>query len=132
MQTQGASTSATAHTGLDHWLPLIAVCLTMFIVTIDSTMMNVAISAIVDDLGTTLGAVQAGISIYSLVMAAFMTAGGKIASQWSFANGYARTVIFALVASTVDTADVGIATGVMNMTSQLGSAAGTTEMSERS
>src|SRR5262249_23675948 len=46
-----------------------------------------------------------------------------------FANGYARTVIFALVASTVDTADVGIATGVMNMTRQLGSAAGTTVMS---
>ena len=44
----------------------------MFIVTIDSTMMNVAISAIVDDLDTTLGAVQAGIAIYSLVMAAFI------------------------------------------------------------
>lgn len=80
MQTQGARTAATARAGLARWLPLIAVCLTMFIVTIDSTMMNVAISAIVDDLDTTLDAVQAGIAIYSLVMAAFMTAGGKIAT----------------------------------------------------
>jgi len=45
-----------------------------------------------------------------------------------FANGYARTVIYALVADTVDTADIGIATGVLNMLSQIGSAAGTTIM----
>ena len=46
-----------------------------------------------------------------------------------FANGYARTVIYALVADTVDTADIGITTGVLNMLSQIGSAAGTTIMS---
>jgi predicted MFS family arabinose efflux permease len=45
-----------------------------------------------------------------------------------FANGYARTVVYALVADKVDTADIGIATGVLNMLSQLGSAAGTTVM----
>lgn len=36
------------------WVPLIAVSLTLFIVVLDSTMMNVAISAIVQDLNTTL------------------------------------------------------------------------------
>ena len=46
-----------------------------------------------------------------------------------FANGYARTVIYALVADTVDTADIGITTGVLNMLSQIGSASGTTIMS---
>ena len=46
-----------------------------------------------------------------------------------FANGYARTVIYALVADTVETADIGIITGVLNMLSQLGSATGTTIMS---
>jgi MFS family permease len=46
-----------------------------------------------------------------------------------FANGYARTVIYAVVAETVPTADIGITTGVLNMLSQLGSAAGTTVMS---
>lgn len=66
--------------GPTSWLPLVAVCMTMFIVTVDSTMMNVAIPTIVDELGTTIGSVQAGVAVYSLVMASFMTAGGKFAN----------------------------------------------------
>jgi MFS family permease len=61
-------------------VPLVAVCMTMFIVTVDSTMMNVAIPTIVDELGTTIGSLQAGVAVYSLVMASFMTAGGKFAN----------------------------------------------------
>jgi predicted MFS family arabinose efflux permease len=73
-----------------------------------------------------------------IVGSAFMVIGPIERSIWlievglivtGFANGYARTVIYALVADTVDTADIGIATGVLNMLSQLGSAAGTTIMS---
>ena len=69
---------------------------------------------------------------------AFMVIGPIDRSIWlievglvvtGFANGYARTVIYALVADTVDTADIGIATGVLNMLSQIGSASGTTSMS---
>lgn len=50
----------------------------MFIVVVDSTMMNVAISQIVKDLKTDLGSVQAAISIYSLVMAALIMTGAKL------------------------------------------------------
>jgi len=73
-----------------------------------------------------------------IVGSAFMVIGPVDRSIWlieiglvvtGFANGYARTVIYALVADTVDTADVGIATGVLNMLAQLGSATGTTIMS---
>ncbi len=46
-----------------------------------------------------------------------------------FSNGYSRTVLSSLVLVAVDHTDVGIATGVLNMTSQLGSAVGTTVMS---
>lgn len=46
-----------------------------------------------------------------------------------FSNGYSRTVLSSLVLHAVDDTDVGIATGVLNMTSQLGSAVGTTVMS---
>jgi MFS family permease len=73
-----------------------------------------------------------------LLGSAFMVIGPIDRSIWlievglvvtGFANGYARTVIYALVADTVDTADIGIATGVLNMLAQLGSATGTTIMS---
>ena len=44
--------------GLRFWAPLIATCLAMFIVVVDSTMMNVAIPAIVKDLNTMINAMQ--------------------------------------------------------------------------
>lgn len=48
------------------------------ILTLDSTVMNVSITALVKDLGTTVAGVQSAITFYSLVMAAFMLAGAKI------------------------------------------------------
>ena len=46
-----------------------------------------------------------------------------------FGNGFSRTTLFAFVSRSVDVADVGIATGVANMASQIGGALGTTVMS---
>lgn len=54
------------------WGTLTALALAMFIIVIDTTIMNVSISALVEDLNTTVSGVQAAISIYALVMAAFM------------------------------------------------------------
>jgi MFS family permease len=54
----------------------------MFIAVIDSTMMNVAIPAIVADLDTTVTVVQGAIAFYSLVMAALILPGGKLASMY--------------------------------------------------
>ena len=64
--------------GIKLWAPLIAVSLAMFIVVLDSTMMNVAVGAIAKDLKTSVSTVQAAISIYSLVMASLMLTGGKL------------------------------------------------------
>ncbi|WP_051871260.1 MFS transporter [Streptomyces sclerotialus] len=47
----------------------------------DSTAMNVAVSDIVTDLGTTLTGVQSAISLYALVMAALMITGSKLGSR---------------------------------------------------
>jgi MFS family permease len=78
MATENSTATAdTDQSKLQQWAPLIAVSLAMFIV-VDSTMMNVAISAIVRDLKTNVTAVQGAISIYSLVMASLMLAGGKL------------------------------------------------------
>lgn len=61
------------------WGTLVTLSLAMFIIVIDTTIMNVSISALVEDLNTTVSGVQAAISIYALVMAAFILIGGKLA-----------------------------------------------------
>ena len=45
---------------------------------LDSSVMNVSISQIVDDLNTTVTGVQSAITMYTLVMAAFMLVGAKL------------------------------------------------------
>ncbi len=61
------------------WAVLSLLSAAMFIIVIDTTIMNVSISALVEDLNTTVGGVQAAISIYALVMASFILIGGKLA-----------------------------------------------------
>jgi MFS family permease len=53
-----------------------------FVMTLDSTVMNVSISAVVKDLHTTVQSVQAAITLYTLVMAAFMLTGAKLGDIW--------------------------------------------------
>lgn len=50
-----------------------------FVVVLDNTIMNVSISALVDDLNTTVSGIQAAISLNALMMAAFVLMGGKMA-----------------------------------------------------
>jgi MFS family permease len=57
---------------------LIVMSLSMFIIVIDTTIMNVSIAALVEDLDTTVQGIQAAISLYALVMAAFMLPAGKL------------------------------------------------------
>ncbi len=54
----------------------------MFVYVIDTTLMNVSISALVEDLNTTVGQVQAAITLYTLTMASFMLTGGKLGDIW--------------------------------------------------
>ncbi len=51
--------------GLKKWAPLIAAALALFIVIVDSTMMNVAVPTIVKDLNTNVSTVQGIISAQS-------------------------------------------------------------------
>src|SRR4051794_33549325 len=60
------------------WLPLIVLAAAQFVMVLDSSVMNVSISQIVDDLDTTIQGVQLAITAYTLVMAAFMLAGAKL------------------------------------------------------
>ncbi len=49
-----------------------------FVMVLDTTVMNVSISNVVADLDTTVSGVQAAITLYALVMAAFMLTGAKL------------------------------------------------------
>lgn len=60
------------------WLPLIILSAAQFLMILDSTVMNVSISQLVIELQTEVTKIQAAITAYALVMAAFMMTGGKI------------------------------------------------------
>ena len=60
------------------WIPLAMLASAQFIMVLDTSVMNVAISEIVDDLDTTIQGVQTAITLYTLVMAAFMLLGAKL------------------------------------------------------
>jgi EmrB/QacA subfamily drug resistance transporter len=64
--------------GRSKWSVVIIACIAIFIIVLDSSAMNVAISALVKDLHTSLSFIQAIIAIYALVMASFMLLGSKI------------------------------------------------------
>jgi EmrB/QacA subfamily drug resistance transporter len=50
----------------------------MFVLVVDTSLMNVSISAVVDDIGTTVSGVQSAIALEALVSAAFILIGGKV------------------------------------------------------
>lgn len=63
---------------MKRWLVLIIMCAAQFIMVLDTTVMNVSISAVVEDLGTSLTSVQLAITLYTLVMGSLMLLGGKL------------------------------------------------------
>jgi LPXTG-motif cell wall-anchored protein len=62
------------------WNPRLAILLAMamFVLVVDTTLMNVSITAVVNDLGTTVSDVQAAIAIEALVSAAFILISSKV------------------------------------------------------
>ncbi|MCK9151863.1 MFS transporter [Methanobacterium alcaliphilum] len=60
------------------WGVVIVACLAIFIIVLDSSAMNVAISTLVIELNTTLSAIQSIIALYALIIASFMLLGSKI------------------------------------------------------
>lgn len=60
------------------WFPLLLVALASFIITLDSTFMNVSISQLVVDLNTSLSTIQLIICFYTLITASLMLVGSKL------------------------------------------------------
>lgn len=70
------STAATKASGV----VLLTLCTGQFLMTLDTSVMNVSIAQVASDLGTTVTGIQAAITLYTLVMATLMILGGKIGS----------------------------------------------------
>src|SRR4051812_10633849 len=75
----------------------------MFVLVVDTSLMNVSISAVVRDLDTTVSSVQGAIALEALVSAAFILIGGKVGDL----IGRKRAFVLGLV---------GYATGALAMT----------------
>jgi EmrB/QacA subfamily drug resistance transporter len=60
---------------------LLTLCAGQFLMALDSSVMNVSIATVADDLGTTVTGIQSAIVLYTLVMAMLMVTGGKIGSM---------------------------------------------------
>jgi EmrB/QacA subfamily drug resistance transporter len=75
--TEGASTSPPEEaTGGQRLAILLAMA--MFVLVVDTSLMNVSISAVVRDIGTTVSGVQSAIALEALVSAAFILIGSKV------------------------------------------------------
>jgi len=57
---------------------LVILASAQFLMTLDTSVMNVSIRQVANDLGTTVTGIQTAITLYTLVMAAFMLTGGKL------------------------------------------------------
>ncbi len=60
------------------WKVLVVLGAAQFLMVLDQAVMNVSISQLVEDFDTQVTTIQAVITLYSLVMAALMIAGGKV------------------------------------------------------
>jgi MFS family permease len=59
-------------------LVLLTLAAGQFLMTLDSSVMNVSIATVAKDVGTTVAGIQGAITAYTLVMAALMITGAKI------------------------------------------------------
>jgi len=76
MQRDQETEAAVAGSGL----VLLVLASGQFLMTLDSSVMNVSIATVAKDLGTTVTGIQTAITLYTLVMAALMITGGKVGS----------------------------------------------------
>jgi MFS family permease len=71
------------------WTAVSILAAAQFVMVLDSSVMNVSISQIVEDLDTSIQGVQFAITAYTLVMAAFMLVGAKIGDIWGRERAFA-------------------------------------------
>jgi MFS family permease len=85
--TDSASTSVPAEASGSQRLAVL-LAMAMFVLVVDTSLMNVSISAVVTDLGTTVSSVQSAIALEALVSAAFILIGSKVGDLFGRKRAY--------------------------------------------
>ncbi|MBZ5736949.1 MFS transporter [Nocardioides mangrovi] len=103
-------TTPTERAGAASGLVLLTLASGQFLMTLDSSVMNVSIAQVAADVGTTVTGVQTAITLYTLVMATMMITGGKIGTMIGRRRAFAiGCVIYGLGSLTTALApDLGI------------------------
>src|SRR4249919_294794 len=77
MSSHAATESAETVAGAAS-VVLLTLASAQFLMTLDTSVMNVSIATVAKDVGTTVTGIQTAITLYTLVMACLMITGGKI------------------------------------------------------
>ena len=85
--TEGAATNVAEGNTADRRLSVL-LAMAMFVLVVDTSIMNVSISAVVADLGTDVSAIQSAIALEALVSAAFILIGSKIGDLFGRKRAY--------------------------------------------
>src|SRR5499426_4722617 len=67
---------------------MVLLAMAMFVLVVDTSLMNVSISAVVQDIGTTVSGVQSAIALEALVSAAFILIGSKVGDLFGRKRAY--------------------------------------------
>jgi EmrB/QacA subfamily drug resistance transporter len=105
--TDGASARVPDQTTGNPRLALL-LAMAMFVLVVDTSLMNVSISAVVRDLDTTVSGVQSAIAIEALVSAAFILIGSKVGDL----IGRKRAYVLGLLAYAVGALSMALAQGL--------------------
>jgi EmrB/QacA subfamily drug resistance transporter len=89
----------------------ILLSMAMFVLVVDTSIMNVSISAVVHDLGTTVSGVQSAIALEALVSAAFILIGSKVGDL----IGRKRAYVLGLLAYAIGALAMALAQGLTAM-----------------
>jgi MFS family permease len=92
MTTETAAQVPVAAPVADRRLPVL-LAMAMFVLVVDTSIMNVSISAVVNDLGTTVSSIQSAIALEALVSAAFILIGSKIGDLFGRKRAYVLGLI---------------------------------------
>src|SRR5262247_2453166 len=90
---RGSGVTEDAATGVDRESTstgrlAVLLAMAMFVLVVDTSLMNVSISSVVQDLGTTVSGVQSAIALEALVSAAFILIGSKIGDLFGRKRAY--------------------------------------------
>ena len=106
--SQRADTAPTESVEPDTRLALL-LAMAMFVLVVDTSLMNVSISAVVGDLNTTVSSIQAAISLEALVSAAFILIGSKVGDL----IGRRRAYVLGLLGYAIGALSMAFAQGVI-------------------